>query len=331
MLLSRHTRRREVIALLGGGAIFGPRTGIAQPTSPVRRIGLLSPQSVSSAAPLLAGLRQGLRDLGWIEGRNIVFEVRYADGRIDHLPGLAAELVRQNVEVIVAGSNAGALAAKQATGTIPIVMATTGNPIAGGLAETLARPGANVTGVTAIAQELGAKRLELLKEAVPGLSRVAVLTNPDSPYTALYLKDARPAANSLGLELQIVEARSPNEVDAAFAAMRGGHAQALTVLPISYTEHVRIVELAAESRLPAVYWERTYVSAGGLMFYGAGLSDIYRHAATHVDRILRGAKPADLPIEQPTKFELVINLKTAKALGLTIPPTLLARADEVIE
>ena len=188
-------RRREVIALLGGGAIFSPRTGIAQPTGPVRRIGLLSPQSVSSAAPLLAGLRHGLRDLGWIEGRNIVFELRYADGRIDHLPGLAAELVRQNVEVIVAGSNAGALAAKQATGTIPIVMATTGDPIAGGLVESLARPGANVTGVTAIAQELGAKRLELLKEAVPGLSRVAVLTNPDSPYTALYLKDARPAAH----------------------------------------------------------------------------------------------------------------------------------------
>jgi putative tryptophan/tyrosine transport system substrate-binding protein len=222
-------RRREVIALLGGGAIFGPRAGIAQPTGPVRRIGLLSPQSVSSAAPLLAGLRHGLRDLGWIEGRNIVFELRYADGRIDHLPGLAAELVRQNVEVIVAGSNAGALAAKQATGTIPIVMATTGNPIAGGLVESLARPGANVTGVTAIAQELGAKRLELLKEAVPGLSRVAVLTNPDSPYTALYLKDARPAAHSLGLELQIVEARGPDEVDAAFAAMRGGHAHALSV------------------------------------------------------------------------------------------------------
>jgi putative ABC transport system substrate-binding protein len=331
MLLSRHTRRREVIALLGGGAIFGPRTGIAQPTGPVRRIGLLSPQSVSSAAPLLAGLRQGLRDLGWIEGRNIVFELRYADGRIDHLPGLAAELVRQNVEAIVAGSNPGALAAKQATGTIPIVMATTVDPIADGLVESLARPGANVTGVTAIAQELSAKRLELLKEAVPGLSRVAVLTNPESPYTALYLKDARPAAHSLGLELQVVKARSPDEVDAAFAAMRGGHAQALTVLPISHTEHVRIVELAAESRLPAVYWERTYVSAGGLMFYGAGLTDIYRHAATHVDRILRGAKPADLPIEQPTKFELVINLITAKALGLTIPPTLLARADEVIE
>ena len=265
-------RRREVIALLGGGAIFGPRVGIGQPTGAVRRIGLLSPQSVSSAAPLLVSLRHGLRDLGWIEGRNIVFEPRYADGRIDHRVSSFARTWRS----LSPGRTPGLWPPSRQPAQFLSSWRLPESHCPGGLVESLARPGANVTGVTAIAQELGAKRLELLKEAVPGLSRVAVLTNPDSPYTALYLKDARPAANSLGLELQIVEARSPNEIDAAFAAMRGGHAQALTVLPISHTEHVRIVELAAESWLPAVYWERTYVSAGGLMFYGAGLSDIYR-------------------------------------------------------
>ncbi len=212
-------------------------------------------------------------------------------------------------------------------------MVTTGDPIAGGLIDSLARPGGNVTGVTAIAQELSAKRLELLKEAVPNIGRVAVLANPDSPYTALFLKDAGRAAQSMGVELQILEARTPREFDAAFTAMGGGSVQALMVLAdiMFNTEHARIVELAAKSRLPAVYWERTYVSAGGLMFYGAGLSDMYGHAATHVDKILRGAKPADLPVEQPTKFELVVNLKTAKTIGIEIPQSILLRADEVIE
>jgi putative ABC transport system substrate-binding protein len=327
-------RRREVLALLGAAATSGSSAAMGQGSGgAVRRIGFLSPQSVSSAAPLLAALQQGLSDLGWNEGANLAVESRYADGRFDRLPVLATELVGQNVEVIVAGSNPGVLAAKQATDAIPIVMATTGDPIAGGLVESLARPGGNVTGVTAIALELSAKRLELLKEVVPGATRVAVLTNPDSPYTPLYLKEAPPAARSLGLELQIMRARSPSEFDAAFAAMRSGDAQALMVpADIMFnTEHVRLVELAAESRLPAVYWERAYVSAGGLMFYGAGLPDVYRHAATHVDRILRGARPADLPVEQPTRFELVINLTAAKALNLAIPASLLARADEVIE
>jgi ABC-type uncharacterized transport system substrate-binding protein len=329
-------RRREFIALFGSAAILGPQAVMAQQVAggpPVRRIGLLSPQSVSSAAPLLAALRQGLRDLGWIEGQNIEFALRYADGGIDRLPELAAELIRQNPDVIVAGSNVGALAAKRATSSIPIVMVTTGDPIAGGLIDSLARPGGNVTGVTTIAQELSAKRLELLKEAVPNITRVAVLTNPDSPYTALFLKDAGWAAQSVGVKLQILQARGPRELDAAFTAMRSGNVQALMVVAdiMFATEHARIVELAAKSRLPAVYWERTYVTAGGLMFYGAALSDVYRYAATHVDKILRGAKPADLPVEQPTKFELVINLKTAKALELTLPSSLLARADEVIK
>ncbi|HEX9322782.1 MAG TPA: ABC transporter substrate-binding protein [Xanthobacteraceae bacterium] len=327
-------KRRAFIALLGIVPAAWPVRAIAQRVAgSVRQIGLLSPQSVTSAAPLLAALRRGLRDLGWIEGRNIEFAVRYADGVMDRLAELAAELVRQNVDVIVAGSNLGALAAKRATSTIPIVMVTTGDPIAGGLIDSLARPGGNVTGVTAIAQELSAKRLELLKEAVPNIGRVAVLTNPDSPYTALFLKDAGRAAQSVGVELQILEAHSPSEFDAAFTAMGGGSVQALMVLAdiMFNTEHARIVELAAKSRLPAVYWERTYVSAGGLMFYGAGLSDMYGHAATHVDKILRGAKPADLPVEQPTKFELVVNLKTAKTIGIEIPQSILLRADEVIE
>jgi putative ABC transport system substrate-binding protein len=325
-------RRREFIALVGGVAVAWPLDARPQQSAgSVRRIGFLSPQSVSSAAPLLAALRQGLRNLGWTESQNIVFEPRYAEGMIERLPEVAAELVRQNVDVIVAGSNLGGLAAKKATSTIPIVMVTTGDPVAGGLVESLARPGANLTGVTTIAQELSAKRLELLKEMVPSLKRVAVLTNPDSPYTALFLKDASLAAQSVGLQLQTLHARSPAELNAAFAAL--SDAQALMVLAdiMFNTQHARIVALVAKSRLPAMYWELVYVAAGGLMFYGASLAGMYGHAAAHVDKILRGSKPADLPIEQPTKFELVINLKTAKALGLTIPPTLLARADELIE
>jgi putative ABC transport system substrate-binding protein len=212
-------------------------------------------------------------------------------------------------------------------------MVTTGDPISAGLIDTFARPGANVTGVTAIAQDLIGKRLELLKEAVPGITRVAALINPDSPYTARFSKDAPVAARSLGIELQMLEARAPDQFEAAFAAMRSRNAQALMVNAdvMFITQRARMVELAAKNWLPAVYWERGFVAAGGLMFYGAGLRDMYRHAAIHVDKLLKGAKPADLPVEQPTRLELVINLKTAKALGLTVPPGLLARADEVIE
>jgi putative ABC transport system substrate-binding protein len=330
-------RRREFVAALSGGiatAPFGVPKALGQPqASRPRRVGFLSPQSQSSAAPFLAALRQGLADAGWIEGQNLAFEVRYADGAIDRLPRLAADLVGQNIDVIVAGSNAGVSAAKRATNAIPIVMATTGNPINDSLVESLAHPGGNVTGVTAITQELSAKRLELIKEALPGVTRIALLINPDSPYTAAYRADAAPAAQTVGVELQTVEARIPSELPAAFAAMRSGRAQAL-MLPADImfnTEYAQIVALAADSQLPAIYSERAFVSAGGLMFYGAGLTGIYRHAAAHVDKILRGAQPGDLPVEQPTTFELVINLRTAAALGLSIPPTLLARADEVIE
>jgi putative ABC transport system substrate-binding protein len=328
------TRRAFVWLLTGGVALFCARSALAQSQrSGSRRVGFLSPQSQNSAAPFLAALRKGLADLGWIEGHNVAFEVRYADGVIDRLPPLAADLVGQNIDVIVAGSNAGVSAAKQATSTIPIVMATTGDPTRDALVESLAHPGGNVTGVTAITQELSAKRLELLKEAVPGLRRLALLTNPDSPYTTVYLTDAAPAAQSVGVELQNVEARTPSELPAAFAVMRSGGAQAVMVpADIMFnTEYAKIADIAAENRLPAIYSERAFVKAGGLMFYGAGLTGIYFHAGTYVDKILRGAKPGDLPVEQPTTFQLVINLRTASALGLTIPPTLLARADEVIE
>jgi ABC-type uncharacterized transport system substrate-binding protein len=265
--------------------------------------------------------------------QNIVLELRYADGAIDRLPQIAAELVQQNLDVMVAGSNPGVLAAKRASGTLPIVMVTTGDPIAGGLIDSFARPGANVTGVTAIAQDLIGKRLELLKEAVPGITRVAALINPDSPYTARFSKDATLAARTLGIQLQMVEARAPDEFEAAFAAMRNGNAQALMVNAdvMFITQRARVVELAMKNRLPAVYWERGFVSAGGLMFYGAEFRDMYRHAAIHVDKLLKGAKPADLPVEQPTRLALIINLKSAKALGLTIPQSVLIRADEVIE
>ena len=212
-------------------------------------------------------------------------------------------------------------------------MVTTGDPVAGGLIESLARPGANITGVTTIAQDLSGKRLEILKETIVGLRQLAVLTNPDSPYTALYLKDATLVAQAAGVELQIYQARTPTDLEFAFAAMRQSNAQALMTLTdiMFITQQARIIELAAQVRLPAMYWERAFVPAGGLMFYGAGLADMYRYAARHVDKILKGAKPAELPVEQPTKLELVINLKTAKSLGITVPPSLLARADEVIE
>jgi putative ABC transport system substrate-binding protein len=282
---------------------------------------------------MLEGLRQGLGSLGWIEGRNLAFELRFAEGRFDRLPQLAVDLVRESADVLVTGSHPGALAAKAATTTIPIVMVTTGDPVRDGLVASLARPGGNITGVTALGQALNAKRLEILKEAMPGVKRVAVLTNPASPYSEPFLQEREAAAKTLGLEVRVLEAREPDDLDEAFEGMIKGGAGALMVLAdvMFLTHRRRIVELSLFHRLPSIYGERSSVYAGGLMFYGASLPDMYRRAATYVDKILRGAKPADLPIEQPTAFELAINLKTAKALGLEIPPTLLARADEVIE
>ena len=282
---------------------------------------------------MLAGLRQGLSELGWVEGRNLTFELRFAEGRLDRLAQLASELVDLKVDVIVTGSTSGALAAKNATGTIPIVMVTTGDPVRDGLVESLARPGGNVTGVTALGQALNIKRLEIVKEALPGLKRVAVLTNPDSPYTEPFKQTGEAAARALGLEVRELEARRPDDLEKVFYALGQQDATALMVLAdiMFITHRRRIIELAGDNRLPSIFGERESVRAGGLMFYGASLPDMYRRAAAYVDKILKGDKPANLPVEQPTAFELVINLKTAKALGVTIPPTLLVRADEVID
>jgi putative tryptophan/tyrosine transport system substrate-binding protein len=310
-----------------------PLAADAQPAGKVARVGRLSPISASVDAPLLAAFRQGLRDLGWVEGQNITIESRFADGRIDRLPALASELVRLKADVIVAGSSTGGLVARRATAIVPIVVVTTGDPVASGLVGSLARPEGNLTGVTALAQELGAKELELLTRAVPGARRVAVLSNPAYPGTPQTVREVEGAARALGVQLRVLEVRDPRELEAAFATMISEHANALMVLtdPMFVTHRERIVALAAERRLPAIYAIRQYVDAGGLMFYGASLVDMYRRSAGHVDKILKGAKPADLPIEQANRFELVINLRAARALGLTIPPSLLLRADQVIE
>ena len=284
---------------------------------------------------LTEAFRQGLRDLGYIEGGNVVIESRDAEGKLERLPALAAELVALKVDVIVAPSTPAALAAKQATRTLPIVFAAVADPVARGLVTSLARPGGNVTGSSNLAPELVGKRLEQLKQAVPGVNRVAVLWQPG--IAGRTEKDmvnaAEVAAQALGVRLQFVEARGPADFDRAFSEMTGARAGALTLLGsgMFFIERRRLVDLAATNRLPAVYGLREYVDAGGLMSYGPNSADLYRRAATYVDRLLKGAKPGDLPIEQPTRFELVINLKTAKALGLTIPTSLLARADQVIE
>jgi putative ABC transport system substrate-binding protein len=325
--------RRTFIRAVAGGIFAAPLSSVAQSSAKTVRIGRLSPLSAEADVPLLAAFRTGMRDLGWVEGETFLIETRYADGNPIRFPEIAAELVRRRVDVILAGSSPGALAAKNAAGTIPVVMVTTGDPVGDGLVASLARPGGNLTGMTALSQGLSAKRLELLKEAVPGVTRVAVLTNPASPNTGPFVKESAAVAQALRVQLQLVEAHDPSEFETAFATMASKHAAGLMVLAdVTFITHrKRIVELAAMSRIPAVYGEREFVDAGGLMFYGASLADMYRRAAVYVDKILKGAKPADLPVEQPTKFELVINLKAAKALGLAMPQSLLLRADEVIQ
>ena len=325
--------RRAFLGTLAGGLLAAPLVAEAQQAAKIARIGYLGRKANSH---LHAAFLQGLRDLGYVEGRNVVIEVRDAEGRNERLPALAAELVALKVDVIVAVATPAALAAKQATKTIPVVFTALADPVTSGLVTSLARPGGNITGVSFLAPEQVGKRLERLKEAVPGVSRVAVLWQPgDVPETTAknLLKEAEVAARALGVRVQFVEARGPADFDRAFSDVTRARAGALTVLtsPMFVTERRRLVDLAARNRLPAVYGLREFVDAGGLMSYGSNTADVYRRAATYVDKILKGAKPADLPVEQPTKFELVINLKTAKALGLTIPPSLLQRADEVIQ
>jgi len=324
-------------AFIAGAIAFSavPLAADAQPAAKVYRIGLLAGYSPTSpeASHVWDGFFQGLRELGYVEGQNILIEGRFYGDRTERLPALAAELVRIKVDVIVAGSTPAPEEAQRATSTIPIVMANHSDPVGSGLVVSLARPGRNVTGLSVLSPELVGKRLQLLKEAVPGISRVAVLSNPTIPFHVLELREAEVAARSLKVQLQVLEARAPSEFAGAFSAMTKDRVGGLIALggPMFFVQRTRIVELAAQSRLPAMYGAKEFAEAGGLMAYGPNLRESFRRAATYVAMILKGAKPADLPIEQPTKFELVINVKTAKALGLTIPPSLLLRADEVIQ
>jgi putative ABC transport system substrate-binding protein len=297
-------------------------------------VGLLGPRTHSDSARFVDGFLEGLRERGWVDGKSIALEYRFADGQYDRLPDLAAELVRLKVDVILVTSSSPAMAAWNVTKTIPIVMGTSSDPVELGLAESLARPGGNVTGLSfSFDLEVVGKELELLKEAVPKVRRVAVLLNPANPGNKLAMKNVKARAKSLGVQLQLLEARGPDDFEAAFAAMARERAGALLVAPdpIFGFHRARLQELVAKSRLPTMYGLREHIEVGGLMSYTVDLRESLRRAATYVDKILRGARPGDLPIEQPTKFELVINLKTAKALGLTIPPSLRARADHVIE
>ncbi len=327
------TTRREFMCTLAG-LLTAPLAADAQQAVKVARIGYLA-GSLAAFPQLREAFIQGLRDLGYVEGRNLVIEYRSPEGKPERLPALAAELVALKVDVIVAAGTPQPLAAKQATRTIPIVFAGASDPVASGLVTSLARPGGNVTGLSLLLPELVGKTLEQLKQAIPGVNRVAVLWQPGLGERTEkdLLKGAEAAGRALGVRLQFVEARGPADFDRAFSDMTKARSDALTVLGSNMflIERRRLVALAAKNRLPAVYPLREWVDVGGLMAYGANLADLFRRAATYVDKILKGAKPADLPVEQPTKFELVINLKTAKALGLTIPPSLLQRADEVIQ
>jgi ABC-type uncharacterized transport system substrate-binding protein len=323
--------RRTFLAATGAVLLAVPVGATAQQAGKVPRIGFLG----VFAGPNFDAFRQALRELGWVEGQNIVIDYRSAEGRLDRLPDLAAELVRLKVDIIVAVATQGVAAAKNATETIPIVMISgSADPVGLGFIASLARPGGNVTGLSySVGPEIAGKGLGLLKEIVPKVRRVAILSNPASPVQPLFIREVKTAAPSLGVQLQLLEVRGPDEFDSAFSAMAKERVGALLVVADSMLifHQKRLVDLAARSRLPVACGTRESVEAGGLMSYGPSVRDLFRRAATYVDKILKGAKPGDLPVEQPTKFELVINLKTAKALGLTIPRSLLGRADEVIE
>jgi putative ABC transport system substrate-binding protein len=325
-------RRLGLAVVLALSLFVAPLAAGAQPATKVPRVGILVAGS-NPGQSYLSALRQGLHELGYVEGQSIAIEYRWAEGKYERLPELAAELVRLKVDVIVAVATPAVQAAKQATKAIPIVMLSVGDPVATGFVVSVARPGGNITGLANIASELVGKQLQLLREVVPTFSLVAVLWNPANPSNASQLREAKAAARALGVRVQPLEAQGPSDIDRTFVAMTREHAGALLVLSDSMfiAQRDRIADLAAKSRLPAVYGLRLHAEAGGLMAYGANLLDLVRLTATYVDKILKGAKPADLPVEQPTKFELVINLKTAKALGLTIPQSLLLRADHAIE
>ena len=323
------TNRRAFIAGLGSAAAWPV---VARAQQKVFRIGVLSAGGVPPESNL-AALSEGFRELGWVEGKNFVYQFRFADDRPERLADFSAELTQQNVDLIVTIGTLASLAAKRATSTIPIVMSSAGDPLGSGLVASLARPGGNVTGLSLMAPDIAGKSLQTLKEVLPSISRVAVLWNAANPYPAVVFKQTQDASQNLGIQIQSLEVRGPNDFDGAFKAAINQRAEALVNVPDPLTgDHmVLIAERALQLRLPSMHGGREFVLVGGLMSYGMQINDMFRRAAGYVVKILKGERPGDLPVEQPTRFELVISLKTAKALGLTIPATLLARADEVIE
>ncbi|HEX9455742.1 MAG TPA: ABC transporter substrate-binding protein [Candidatus Binatia bacterium] len=316
------------IALMISGAIAE-----AQQPNKIPRLGYLAASTPSANSTRVDAFRQGLRELGYVEGKNIVIEFRFAEGKLDRVPALAAELVRLKVDVIVTAGPTDTRAAKEATNTIPIVMTQDSDPVGSGFVASLARPGGNITGLSTLSPELSGKQLELLKETVPKLSLIAVLETSTEPGNAQALREVELAAEAFKVKLQYLDVRAATDIDAAFRAASKGRAEALLVLgsPILNAQRRQIIDLAVKSRLPTIYGKPEYVEDGGLIYYGTNYNDLFRRAATYVDKILKGAKPADLPVEQPTKFELVINLKSAKQIGLTIPQSVLYRADKVIK
>lgn len=325
--------RLTVAVALTLGLLFGPISTEAQPAGKPVKIGVLSPYSRETSVAVRASFRQGLRDLGWEDGRNIVIEVRFADGKLERLRDLSEELLKLNVSLIVAQSSPGARAAIAATKTVPIVFVEVGDPVATGFVTNLARPGGNVTGLTNMARDLTQKRLQFLKEAVPSAHRIAVIMDPDDPIIPPQWREAQSAADRLGVQLQRLEMRNADDLRRAFQKAVSGKADAVLRLadPLATVLGVETADLAKKYRLPLMARSRQEVELGGLMSYYADALDYHRRAASYVDRILRGAQPGDLPVEQPTKFELVINLKTAKAIGLSIPQSLLLRADGIIK
>jgi len=326
-------RALTVIVTMVVGTLAAPIISGAQQVARTPRIGVLHPGAPATSSHFAAAFTQGLREHGYLEGQNIVVERRFGEAKPERISDLAAELVRLKVDVIVTSTDPGIAAVKQQTQTIPIVMANSIDPVGTGFVASLSRPGGNVTGLSSVSPELSAKRLELLKEAVSGLSRVAIVWNPDVRGAVFEYKETESAARSLHLQLQSVEVNRPDDFDRVFAALKAGRAEALTVASFSggFRSRSQIASLAQKHRLPSIFGLREYADAGGLMAYGPNYAEGWRRAATYVVKILKGAKPGEMPVEQPTKFELVLNLKTAKALGLTIPPSLLQRADQVIQ
>lgn len=324
-----HWSRVVLIALLALGFLAISGTAVAQPPGKIYRVGVLGNEN----NPPWEGFRQGLRELGYVDGRNVTIEWRWSEGKPDRFPDLATEVVALKPDVIVASGTQAIRAAKRATSAIPIVMTTSSYPDKIGLVASLSRPGGNVTGLSNVGPELSGKKLELLKEVAPKASRVAVLFNPASEVEPLAVRELSAAAPAVGVEIQPVEVRSPDDFSAAFAALSRSRVDALLALgnPINFRGRQLLADFALKNRLPSIYDERLFVEAGGLMSYGPSFTDSFRRAATYVDKILKGAKPADLPVEQPTKLDLVINVKTAKILGLTIPPSVLLRADRLVE